>query len=139
LPPGKTYTNTIFVEDITMISRIHSSGWIYFALLFSLWGVQEFALAQSNLFITQVSTNWPTVEAHFRVHCANQPANPPSSQDIQVFENGILQQNVNVTCSPVAGNQPVSAALVFDASGSMAGAGQHLAIAAGNAFVDSLD
>jgi von Willebrand factor type A domain-containing protein/type IX secretion system substrate protein len=96
--------------------------------------------AQPVLNFKRVVNNWPTVELYFTVACNGQPEyNFNKEQNFKVVENGIEIGTFTLWCPDPRVQMPISVSLVFDASGSMVGARNADAKAAGNAFIDSLD
>lgn len=95
--------------------------------------------AQPNLNFKRVTVNWPTIELYFTVGCNGQPAYNMTKQNLRIFENGAEVKNITLWCPDPTIRCPVSAALVFDASGSMAGSGNAGAKQGGHAFVDLMD
>ncbi|MCB2205823.1 VWA domain-containing protein [bacterium] len=95
--------------------------------------------AQPNLNFKRVATNWPTVELYFSVGCSGTPAYNMTKQNLRVFENGVEVNDFALSCPDPTQRCAISVALVFDGSGSMAGAGNAGAKAAGRAFVDIID
>jgi len=101
---------------------------------------QQQANAQPTLNFKRIVNNWPTIELYFSVGCNGQPAYTfNKNQHFKVFENGIEVPDFTLYCPDPNQRCAMSVALVFDASGSMMGAGNAGAIAAGNAFVDTMD
>jgi hypothetical protein len=111
-------------------------------MLFVLCGILlagSTAEAQPNLNFKRVTVNWPVVELYFAVGCNGQPAYSMAKQDFRILENGREIKNFTLSCPDPTVRASVSAALVFDASGSMQGAGNAGAKQAGRAFVDLMD
>ncbi len=97
------------------------------------------ALAQPTLHFNRIEVNWPQVELWFSVDCNGIPNFDVSKFDLHVRENGTPVGNFVVDCGDSKPRCPLSAALVFDASGSMTGIGIFDAKEAGKAFVDAMD
>ena len=95
--------------------------------------------AQPNLNFKRVSINWPTVEVYFNVACNGQPAYNFTKQNLRLFENGAEVKNFTLSCPDPTVRCAQSTALVFDASGSMAGSGNAGAKLGGHAFIDLMD
>ncbi len=95
--------------------------------------------SQPNLNFKRVTVNWPTIELYVSVGCNGNPAYNMTKQDFRIFENGAEVTNFTITCPDPTLRAALSVALVFDASGSMTGAGQAGAKQAGHAFVDMMD
>ncbi|MDT8324179.1 MAG: T9SS type A sorting domain-containing protein, partial [Bacteroidota bacterium] len=103
--------------------------------LFALQG----AAAQPNLNFKRVTVNWPTVELYFSVGCNGAPAYNMAKQDFTIKENGVEVPDFTLWCPDPSVKCGISTALVFDASGSMAGQGNTSAKEAGRAFIDEMD
>ena len=110
---------------------------VVFVSLFML--ATAFAHAQPNLNIKRVVVNWPSVELYFTVGCNGTPAYNMQVSDFRVYDNGEEMTSLALSCPDPTQACPMSVALVFDASGSMAGAGNAGAIAGGEAFVQTMD
>ncbi|MCB2205822.1 VWA domain-containing protein [bacterium] len=95
--------------------------------------------AQPYLNFKRAAVNWPTIELYFSVACDGTPAYNMAKEDFSVFENGVEVKDFTMSCPDPSQHCPASVALVFDASGSMSGAGNAGAMAAGHAFVDRMD
>ncbi len=109
---------------------------IVFAVLF---GSAPEAKAQPVLNFKRIVNNWPTIELYFTVACNGNPAYFTDKRYFKVYENGIEIGEFELWCPDPTMRCAISVALVFDASGSMAGSGNSGAKAAGNAFVDLMD
>jgi hypothetical protein len=96
-------------------------------------------LAQPNLNFKRISVNWPTVELYMSVGCNGNPAYNMTAQDIRILDNGKEVSGFSLTCPNPTVRCSISAGLVFDASGSMAGAGNTEAIRAGKSFISLMD
>ncbi|MBN1447030.1 MAG: VWA domain-containing protein [Bacteroidetes bacterium] len=107
--------------------------------LFLLLGCIPDAQAQPNLNFKRITVNWPTIELYFVVGCNGQPAYNMAKQDFRIFENGVEVPDFTLWCPDPTVRCPISVSLVFDASGSMSGAGNAGAKAGGRAFVDKMD
>ncbi len=94
--------------------------------------------AQPTLNFKRVVKNWPTIELYFSVACNGQSAYSMGRQNFEVSENGVKREDFTLWCPDPDARCPISVALVFDCSGSMAGA---LAqeIQAGLQFVSFMD
>ena len=98
------------------------------------------ASAQPNLtFKRVVVTNWPSVELYFSAACNGTPAWSLSPSNLRVHDAEVEVTNFTMNCPDPTMPCPMSTALVFDASGSMAGTGNLGAIAAGKSFVAQMD
>ncbi|MFZ1728736.1 MAG: VWA domain-containing protein, partial [Bacteroidota bacterium] len=97
------------------------------------------AEAQPNLNLKRVTVNWPTVELYFSVGCNGSPSYNMAKQDFKIFENGVEVKDFTLWCPDPMIRCAISVSLVFDASGSMGGAGNAGAKLAGHAFVDLMD
>ncbi|MBE0643218.1 MAG: VWA domain-containing protein [Bacteroidetes bacterium] len=95
--------------------------------------------AQPNLNFKRVTVNRPDIELYFSVGCNGNPAYDMQKQHFRIFENGAEIQNFTLWCPDPTTRCAISVALVFDASGSMAGAGNAGAKLSGHAFVDLMD
>jgi hypothetical protein len=109
------------------------------AMLALLCAVPRQAAAQPDLNFKRLVSNWPTIELYFTVECNGQPAWFTDKQYFTVMENSVLVGNFELWCPYPPERCPPSAALVFDASADMAGSGNAIAKAAGNAFLDMMD
>ncbi len=96
-------------------------------------------LAQTNLNFKRVFVNPPIIELYFSVGCNGNPAYNMTKQDFRVFEDSALVKDFDLWCPDPTVRCTISAALVFDASGSMSGSGNAGAKAAGRTFVDQMD
>lgn len=99
----------------------------------------QVASAQPFLTFSRVINNWPTIELYFSVACNGQPVYVADSSHVRVLENGLEIDDFTLWCPDPQSRCAISVSLVFDASGSMIGAGQAGAIAAGNAFINNMD
>ncbi|MCB2205015.1 VWA domain-containing protein [bacterium] len=106
-----------------------------FVFAMALQGVQ----AQPNLNFKRVVVNWPTIELYFSVGCNGNPAYNMAKQDFRIFENGKEVPDFTLWCPDPQVRCAISVALVFDASGSMSGAANTSAKAAGHSFIDQMD
>ncbi|MFZ1729427.1 MAG: T9SS type A sorting domain-containing protein [Bacteroidota bacterium] len=95
--------------------------------------------AQPNLNLKRASVVWPTIELYFSVGCNGNPVYNMTKQDFRIFENGVEVKNFTLWCPDPSIHCSISVSLVFDASGSMGGAGNAGAKLAGHAFVDLMD
>lgn len=95
--------------------------------------------AQPNLNLKRVVVNWPAVELYFSVGCNGTPAYNMLVSDFRVYDNGEEMTPLALSCPDPTQACAMSVALVFDASGSMAGTGNAGAIAGGEAFVQTMD
>jgi len=126
-----------------MFSEKWYKSLLKYLLLFALFGMlypAGTASAQPSLNFKRIVNNWPTIELYFSVGCNGTPAyNFNKEQNFKVYENGIEVGEFTLWCPDPRVRCAISVSLVFDASGSMYGAGNAGAIAAGNAFVDLMD
>ncbi len=97
------------------------------------------AQAQPNMNFKRVVVNWPTIELYFAVGCNGSPAYNMTKSDFRIEEDGVAVNDFTLWCPGPNTTYPISAALVFDASGSMMGSGNAGAKAGGRAFVDRMD
>ena len=95
--------------------------------------------AQPTLNLKRIVNNWPMIELYFSVGCNGSPAYFTDKSYFKVVENGVEIKDFNLDCPDPGKPKPSSVALVFDASGSMFGAGNTEAKAAGHAFVNQMD
>jgi hypothetical protein len=95
--------------------------------------------AQPSLNVKRAIVHWPTVELYFNVACNGTPVYNLSKQDFAILENGAPVPNFTMWCPDPTIRCAISVSLVFDASGSMAGAGNVGAKQAGHAFIDKMD
>ncbi|MBR9977114.1 MAG: VWA domain-containing protein [Bacteroidetes bacterium] len=96
-------------------------------------------IAQPNLTVKRLYADWPDIRLHFSVVCDNELDYSVTRDDVTILENGKEIQDITVWCPDPSIRAAISASLVFDASGSMAGEKLDGAIAAGKAFVDEMD
>jgi uncharacterized protein YegL len=101
------------------------------------WYAPSFAQT-AEVEIHRVITNWPDVELYYTARCAgvNQYSIQPSQ--ITVTDSGRPVNILSMNCPGLPAPCPMSVALVGDASGSMAGAGNAGQKKGFNMFVDSL-
>ncbi|PLX33508.1 MAG: hypothetical protein C0600_00310, partial [Ignavibacteria bacterium] len=93
--------------------------------------------AQPQIHATGVHAWGSQVDVRFHVRCGNGFTQQFTMQNMMVEDNQQdLTANATLQCNGVGG---ISAALVFDASGSMSGPGNAAAKEAGRIFIDSLD
>ncbi len=109
------------------------------ALALACMAAPETARSQPNLNFKRVTVNWPTIELYFSVGCDGNPAYNMTKQDFRIFENGQEIKDFTLWCPDPTIRCAISVALVFDASGSMAGTSNTEAKQAGHAFVDLMD
>ncbi len=95
--------------------------------------------AQLQLNFKRIVNNWPTIELYFSVACNGQRAYLYDKTKFRVVENGIKVGEFELWSPAAPGDCGISVVMVFDVSGSMAGAGMAGAKAAGNAFIDELN
>ncbi len=94
--------------------------------------------AQPVLNLKRLGLNWPTVELYIAVACNGQPAYSMGPQNFEIHENGDSIGNFTLTCPEPGARCAMSVGLVFDCSGSMAGAVPSM-IQAGLQFVSNMD
>ncbi|MBI5646493.1 MAG: VWA domain-containing protein [Ignavibacteriae bacterium] len=96
-------------------------------------------VAQPTLQISRLVNNWPTIELYYTVSCGGvrQTINDPAR--FSVREQGFPVTFDTQNCPDTNVRCPLSIALAFDASETMAGARNLAAKAAGHRFIDSLD
>ncbi len=97
------------------------------------------AIAQPNLTFKRITVNGPTIELYSSISCDGNPAYHATLQHFRIFENGVEMAPSTLWCPDPIARCPVSVALVFDASVSMAGSGNAGAKQAGHAFADLMD
>ncbi|MBR9974891.1 MAG: VWA domain-containing protein [Bacteroidetes bacterium] len=97
------------------------------------------AQAQPNLNFKRVLVDWPTVELYFSAGCNGQPYFNLRPSDFRILENGNEVKDFTLYCPDPRVRCPISVSLVFDASGSMQGAGNAGAKQAGHTFIDLMD
>jgi hypothetical protein len=97
------------------------------------------AAGQPVLNFRRVVMNWPAVELYFSVGCNGQQTWNMSPSNFRVYDADVEVTNFILECPDVTLQCPMSTALVFDASGSMAGTGNLGAIQAGRTFVTQMD
>ncbi|MFZ1731668.1 MAG: VWA domain-containing protein [Bacteroidota bacterium] len=120
----------------TRLSRhARTSAFVILLTLFPLLN----ALAQPSLDLLRVVSNWPTIELYYRVDCGGTPAWNLSSGDFRVSDAGREVMQFTMSCADPTTPEPFSVALVFDASGSMAGAGNTGVKDAGRQFVSRMN
>ncbi|MFZ1729087.1 MAG: VWA domain-containing protein [Bacteroidota bacterium] len=95
--------------------------------------------AQPNLNFKRATVNWPTVELYFSVDCNGAQARNMTKQDFRILEDGVEVPDFTLWCPDTSIICGISVSLVFDASGSMMGAGNAGAKLGGHAFVDLMD
>ncbi|MBE0644410.1 MAG: VWA domain-containing protein [Bacteroidetes bacterium] len=114
--------------------RVH---FLFAALL--LFGISSALQAQPNLNFKRVTVNFPTIELYYSVGCDGNPAYNMTKPDFRILENGEEVKDFTMWCPDPTIRCALSASLVFDASGSMAGSGNTGAKQAGHAFIDLMD
>ncbi|MBE0644414.1 MAG: T9SS type A sorting domain-containing protein [Bacteroidetes bacterium] len=97
------------------------------------------ATAQPNLTFKRIVNNWPTIELYYTVACSGAPVWNLNQGDFRLYDAGKEVPQFTMHCADPTVACPMSTALVFDASGSMAGAGNAGIIQAGKAFVGTMD
>ncbi len=97
------------------------------------------ALAQPELNIHHITVDWPTVGLHITARCDSQLSYDVQKQNFRLYEDGREIEEFELLCPGDRLPCPISAALVFDVSGSMSGAGNAAAKAGGHAFIDKMD
>jgi hypothetical protein len=96
------------------------------------------ASAQPQLQLTHTWKFWPRIELHFKVLCGGVHLVNMTKDHFRLWDEGIEVTEFTLDCPP-ASSTPFSCALLFDASGSMAGTYQSAAIEGGRAFIDLMD
>ncbi len=96
------------------------------------------ALAQPDLTIKRLVVNWPSIELYFSVNCNAVPAWTMVPGDFRIHDSGREVTNFTMQCPNPWVRCPMSAALVFDASGSMQGCSSALK-QAGKLFTGQMD
>jgi VWFA-related protein len=94
--------------------------------------------AQPNLLFKRVEVNYPTIRLAFKVTCDGSFRNDIQPQNFEVYENGLKVKDATLWCPPVA-ECCISAALVFDRSGSMVGEKLARVKEGGLAFINSMN
>jgi uncharacterized protein YegL len=108
---------------------------LFFLFLFS---CTAFALAQPVLDFKRIEVNYPRINLSFKVTCGGTFRTDMGPQQFEVRENGILVKNATLWCPP--GEECcVSATLVLDRSGSMAGLPITRVKAGAIAYVDQMN
>jgi hypothetical protein len=92
-----------------------------------------------NLNLKRVTVNWPSIELYFSVGCNGNPAYDMKAENFRVQDNGQDIASFTLDCPDPTRRCAISAALVFDGSGSMTGIDLQNAKDAGKAFVDLMD
>jgi len=95
--------------------------------------------AQPELTFKRISVNWPTIELYYSIGCNGNPVYDATREYIRITDNGMEVRDFTLWCPDPTIRCAISVALVLDASGSMAGAGNAGAKQAGHAFVDMMD
>ena len=109
-------------------------------LLVSVLFLSANAHAQADITLKRAVNNWPTIELYFTVSCDGDPRYFfNKDDDFAIYENGVEIGEFTLWCPDPRQRCAISVALVFDASGSMGGAGNAGAKAAGRAFIDQMD
>ena len=101
--------------------------------------VPVLAHAQPNLNLKRVTVNWPTIELYFSVGCNGTPAWNMAQSDFLLFDNGTAVDSFTMSCPDGTLPCPMSAALVIDGSGSMAGTGIDGAKQGAKDFINAMD
>lgn len=101
--------------------------------------VPALAHAQPHLNLKRIIVNWPTIELYFSVGCNGAQAYDMQAQDFRIRDNGEEVLPFSLDCPDPTRRCAMTTALVFDASGSMSGAGNEGAKAAGKAFIERMD
>jgi hypothetical protein len=96
------------------------------------------AVAQGTLDIKRMHVQWPDVHVYYTARCAGAIQYGISSSQIDVSVDGLPRSVTAHGCADPTIACPMSVALVGDASGSMAGAGNAGLKTAFNLFIDSL-
>ncbi|MBL0176363.1 MAG: VWA domain-containing protein [Ignavibacteria bacterium] len=113
---------------------------LFIVVLIALFGAATpEARTQPQLNFKRIANNWPTIALFFTTACNGQPAYFTDKRFFKVYENGVEVGQFDLWCPDPTMRVAISAALVFDASGSMAGSNNVGARAGGNAFVDIMD
>ncbi len=95
--------------------------------------------AQPLLNFNRITSNWPTVELYFTASCDSVQSRITDKSLLSIRENGVEMDSFQLHCPDPTIRCPMSAALVFDASGSMQGRGNAAAKAGGLAFLEGFD
>ena len=118
------------------LNRTHA--FLFLGMLLFLFAASQLT-AQPNLNFKRIWLNSPTVELYFQAGCGGVPLYNLSKQDFRLIEDGHEIEDFTLWCPNMETRCAISVALVFDASGSMIGAGNSGAIAAGHTFIDLMD
>ncbi len=97
------------------------------------------AVSQPDFSIKRTLLSWPRVELELNIDCGGVQQYTYNKQDYSVWENGNAVTDFTLWCPDTSIKCAISAALVFDASGSMSGSGNSGAKQAGHAFIDKMD
>jgi hypothetical protein len=120
--------------------RIPAFHFLFAILCIAAWTLAPTkSAAQVTFNFNSITVNWPSIQLHFSVLCTDPFAPPLQKSNFQVVENGVVIGEFTLWCPDTVVRCPISVALVFDASNSMAGTPLASAKSAGNQFVDYLD
>ncbi len=95
-------------------------------------------VSQPSITLKRTVVNWPKIDLYFSPQCGGTHLDSLPSGSLTFTENGELIPVYSMSCPSVSGDERVSVSLVLDASGSMNGAGNQLAIAGASAFIDEM-
>ena len=101
--------------------------------------IGETVNAQPVLNLKRLTNNWPTIELYFDVTCNGTQVFNVSEGDFQLYEDGKQINGFTLWCPDPHQRCAISVSLVFDASGSMGGAGNSGAKAAGHGLINLMD
>ncbi len=79
--------------------------------------------AQPGLTVHRIVNNWPIIELYYTASCNGTDVFNLDSTQIHLSDNGTPVTSFTHSCADPTISNPISASLVLDASGSMAGAG----------------
>ncbi|MBN1447031.1 MAG: VWA domain-containing protein [Bacteroidetes bacterium] len=120
--------------------RSHRVWSVLFSSMMILLALSTLELhAQPELTIDRTIVNWPEVILQVLVTCDGNPAYSIGKEHFRLFENSREVTDFTVWSVDSGVSSALSAVLVFDASGSMTGANNAGAKAAGRAFIDEMD
>jgi uncharacterized protein YegL len=95
--------------------------------------------AQPELNFKRIEVYWPEINLCFTPGCNGRPLMVSDKRHFRLEENGVEVPDFELWCPDPTIDCALSVALVFDASGSMAGSGNAGAKAGGNAFIDLMN
>ncbi|MBR9978725.1 MAG: VWA domain-containing protein [Bacteroidetes bacterium] len=96
-------------------------------------------IAQPDLNFKRIRLDWPYVELFFSVGCDGVTDYSIRPTDIRLYEDGRQVTDFGMNCPDPTSRCPISVALVFDASDSMAGEANEGAKHGGATFIGNMD